>query len=116
MKSAIQIVLGLILLFLPQLVALVAMRPTGRGWARTRIISYSVCALLYFGNAIMVIAEGGQPRAIVQFYFAFLFGRAADRAYQAWKQGDYRPAHLRDRKAPLADAVASAQGISSVTL
>lgn len=90
--------------FLPQAVALVAIPWNGRGWARTRVISYTTCAVLYGLNGLLAVvnatAANGQRAGgtlAVSGFLAFGAWKAAHRARQAWRAHDFRPQWMRNR-------------------
>jgi hypothetical protein len=95
---AIVTVLAVCLVWGAPTTALVAMRLTGKGWARARIASYLLTALVQAPNA-MSLVERAPITAAVCLLVAILAARGAWSTWQAWRQGDYRPKYLRKGKA-----------------
>lgn len=91
----------------PPVTALVAMRRSGRGWARTRLISYSLSAILYAINSVAIFSSGNAAGGGASAIIAWFSGKGAISAWRAWRRGDFRPAYLRKQEPGTAQSLVS---------
>jgi hypothetical protein len=89
--------IGVFLLFAagPGMAALIVMNRPGQKWAKARIVTYSVCSVLYGLNALLLMADGIPGPMFMSGVIAFQAGRGALRARRAYRGGDYRTAAER---------------------
>lgn len=76
-------------------VCLVSMRRHGRGWARTRIVSYTLASTLYGLNGVVLFGRGNRLGGFLSAMIAWYAGKGALAAWRAYGLGDFRPAHMR---------------------
>jgi hypothetical protein len=91
----ISVIIGFAIILAPVVVAFVAMGRDGRRWAKARLVSYSVVALQWCLGATSSGLKGNLFGLAMGLSIAFLAGRGAWRTYEAWQEGDYRPASQR---------------------
>jgi hypothetical protein len=109
LSESLLILIVLVIVFCPTVVALIAMRRNGRGWAKARLISYSVVAVMYGLNGVVLFSKGNRIGGWISALIAWFAGKGALAVWRAWKARDYRPAHLRGQAPPLAPDIVSTE-------